>query len=45
MRWVGLGVVVLIGIVIVVAKKSAEHAGTDLGSVSDQWLAQHRREP
>jgi len=42
-RWLALGVVPFIGVAVLVVKKAARKAPTDLGSVSNEWIAQHRR--
>ena len=43
MRWAGLGVLALVT-VLLLAKRAVKNATMDLGSVSEQWIAQHRRE-
>lgn len=44
MRWAGLGVLALVA-VLLLAKRAVKNATMDLGSVSDEWIAHHRREP
>ncbi len=42
MIWIGLSVATLIAAVIVLARP--ERRAKDLGSVSSQWIAEHRTE-
>jgi len=42
MFWVDVGIVLFAGIIAVMA--TLFKRPSDLGSLSDQWLAQHRRE-
>jgi hypothetical protein len=39
-----LGVLAFIGVVVFIVNKLAGKTPADLGSVSDAWIAQHRRE-
>jgi hypothetical protein len=39
--WIGVGVVALVTVLIWIAARRREDA-PDLGSVSSQWIAQHR---
>ena len=43
MLWVGLGVLTTAGIAVLIASRIAKKR-PDHGSVSEQWLAQQRRE-
>jgi hypothetical protein len=39
--WIGAGLVALVTVLLVMASRRGER-GPDLGSVSSQWIAQHR---
>ena len=44
MLWLGVAIVLGVG-VLVMTVMAAKGPVDDLGSVSDQWIAQHRSEP
>jgi len=43
MLWLGLAVLVVVGIVVFVASRIGRTKVPDLGSVSTQWMAEQRR--
>jgi hypothetical protein len=44
MLWMAVGVFALAALVALIIRMTARTAVADLGSVSAQWIAQHRRD-
>jgi len=44
MLWIGVGVAVFAGVVVLVLNTVAKRSAHDLGSVSARWIVEHRAE-